>query len=917
MFKFFNHFSIKNKILFGLVIVMLISLGIGIVEYNRIVKIDYIYKENLLLDSYRSSFSRLINFYNKLGLSSVEIVNTTNQDNYIKQVNSVKNFELELSNIYSSLESVDLSKTNDEFLLNNLSLFSDSIFIYNQIYTDKIKIAIDQLISYKYLTLHPEQIEEDYKALMIEQENIGAISSDFSNRTKEEIILELSTIYENSIQNLKISILNNLSSQEFIFDKLIFNIQKEKEINNNFILKVKTNVLKISVILFFISLILVIFLIFIISNTVTLPLIESNRILEKISKGYIPDKLNIERSDEIGLILESINNLITHLKQTVIFAQEISDSNFEYEFVLSGSDDVLGNSLIKLRESLIHAKKEEEKRKIDDQRRNRENEGISTFSEILRQNQNNLKNLGREVISNLVKFLKANQGVIFVLDGDEKETYLNLISAYAWNREKFIEKRIAIGEGLIGSVADEKFSVYMTDVPEDYIEIKSGTGSANPKSILIVPLKVDQEVLGVIEVASFNEIESYEIKIVEHIAEDIASTLKSVRVSDQTSELLEKFQIQASEMKEQEMALKETIEELQNTYQDRKNREDELAKKLKEINELNKQIQFKDEQLQKEVEKLSNENVINLRKIEHQSENLIEIIEKMFINVFIIKKGGEIEFVNKSTESLLNSKKQDLQGLNIDEIIVPPINLGKEKLCEYLFVNLKEINNEGGRNFFLKNKDEQIIKVLIELAIVGIEDDQRLVLFVNNETENNTNINYAQDFVNNTFKNDFEKTLKIDYYENFLKENNITVPQFIYNEKEIIQWGPKFMLGVDLIDTQHKKWIYFINKFFYSLISKDDDKKLSDTLVELKEYTEFHFSFEEKYMNEFSYNDLNNHKIEHKKFIDTLNEYFSEYISGDYTTIQKIVYFLREWVYHHVLTTDVKYVELFKKHGIK
>jgi len=910
MSKLINHISIKNKVLFGLLVAMLLTLGIGIIEFNRIIQMDSIFKEGLVLNTYRTNFAKLINYYNKLGVSTIEIVNTEKQEEYIKDVNKIKNLQIEISNIYKNLEIIDFSIIKEDNTLETVAILNDSIFDYHRIYIDNIKTSIDQLIEYKYLTLHPEQVEEDYKALLIEQQGLGVLVSDYSNRTKEEVIKELTKIYEYSIKNYKKYIFDFINNQEFLLNKINFTITEEILRNNEIIAHIRSNIIRFSLIMIFFSLVFIIFISFIIANSVSKPLLEANKILEKISKGIIPNKLEVDRSDEIGIILESVNELTLHLNQTVKFSQEISNGNFKYEYIPASNDDVLGNSLIQLRESLIHANREEEKRKLDDLRRKRDNEGVSLFSEILRQNQDNLKKLGQEVVSNLVKFLKANQAVLFVSNTDEQEPFLNLISAYAWNREKFID-------GLIGSVALEKFTVYMTDVPEDYIEITSGTGSANPKSILIVPIKIEEEVLGVVEIASFNEIEQYEIEIVEHIAENIASTLKSVRISNQTSELLEKFQIQASEMKEQEMALKGSIEELQKSDNERKNRENELSKKLKEINELNKQVQFKDQQLNKEVKKLKEENKRNIKKLEVQNTNMIELIDKISISVVIIKIGGIIDFANKTAQNYLGYNNLEFADKNIEDILQLPPNIGDKKLCEYLFENMETINSNGGKGFFIKKKDSSIEKIFLELAVIGVDNERRMVVYINDKIQNDKKYNQVTDMIGDIGKKDFEITMKLNHIESFLSEQKIKVPEFKFNQKEIIKWSSKYVLGVALIDKQHKKWISFINKFFNELLTNSDEKTINKTLIELKEYTEYHFSFEEKYMKEFNYPESKSHFQEHRKFENTLTKYFEEYISGNKVIIHKLIYNLIDWVNHHVLVTDANYVNLFIKNGIK
>jgi methyl-accepting chemotaxis protein len=308
-----------------------------------------------------------------------------------------------------------------------------------------------------------------------------------------------------------------------------------------------------------------------------------NRLLS-MSKGILPENNMKEHSDEIGEMAKALNQLVAGLKAISGFALEIGRGNYQGQFTPLSEDDVLGNSLIQMRNDLNAASIEESKRKLEDQQRNWATAGIAKFSEILRQDNDKLDLLSFHIISNLVNYMDANQGGIFMInDTDSSQVFIELVTCYAFNRQKYIQKRLELGEGLVGRCIQEKETICLTDIPDDYIKIKSGLGEANPRSLILVPLIMNNDVFGVIEIASFGEILPYQVEFVEKIAESIAATLKAVRINMRTSRLLEQSRIQAEELAAQEEEMRQNMEELRATQEQSSRKEKELQQTVDDL----------------------------------------------------------------------------------------------------------------------------------------------------------------------------------------------------------------------------------------------------------------------------------------------------------------------------------------------
>ncbi|OFY84245.1 MAG: hypothetical protein A3F72_14585 [Bacteroidetes bacterium RIFCSPLOWO2_12_FULL_35_15] len=312
------------------------------------------------------------------------------------------------------------------------------------------------------------------------------------------------------------------------------------------------------------------------------PIDEISKAADQIASGDINTKIWYDINDELGKVVGSINTLTGNLRKTTEFITRIGKGEFDAEYnvkTVEGLEDKdnLGFALVNMRNQLKVISEE-------DRKRNWVTEGLAKFGELLRKGSDDVETLSYDIIYNLVKYLDANQGSIFIVTEIEKnKEALELKACYAWDRKKFKNMRINLGEGLVGQAWQENETIYLSDFPDNYIEITSGLGKANPKNLLIVPLKLNDKTYGIIEIASFKEFQQYQREFIEKIGESIASTISSVKINSQTKKLLEETQQQSEEMRAQEEEMRQNMEEMQATQEEMTRKELETKKIIMEL----------------------------------------------------------------------------------------------------------------------------------------------------------------------------------------------------------------------------------------------------------------------------------------------------------------------------------------------
>lgn len=657
----------------------------------------------------------------------------------------------------------------------------------------------------------------------------------------------------------------------------------------------------VSIIVAIIGLLIISFIVIIIAKLISNPLNKTTEFLQKLAVGEITNMdLEINTGDEIEDMANSAMQAIKGLQKTSEFANEIGNGNLKSEFQPLGDNDSLGISLLEMRKSLLHAKEEEDKRLIEEEKRNWSTQGIAKFSDILRANTDDIKKLGFNIISNLVDYVEANQGALFIIDTtDDTDLKLELISAIAYDREKFINKTIRIGEELVGRCAFEMQSIYMTDIPQNYIKITSGMGTANPTSLLLVPLILNDEIFGVIELASFKKFEKYQIDFIERIGESIASTIASVKVNERTSKLLNQSKLQTEELAAQEEEMRQNMEELQATQEESQRREYEMNGIINALSASALTVEY---------DMHGNIQNVNKKYTDLLGVNPEQIIGKNHADGYDV---GE----DKEKHALLWSNlRKGIPQTEVSKVVYnkkefwlsenyTPVSVAEgeapSKVVKISFDITEQKELEAKLNASSLNQDSS-----------GISPD-KLAAEVEQRQMAEKEIELLKKQIAE-YKNKAETPIKEDNSTNITSEADKPAEKVDEAYELNINWDDSYILGINELDQQHEQLTNLANILFSSFSNNKSKKDNKDALRNLIDFASYHFGTEEQYFEQFNFELADDHIAEHKLFLKKMKDFQTEYSSSKRKDWNETLRFIKEWLTQHIKEVDKKYKDILR-----
>jgi signal transduction histidine kinase/CheY-like chemotaxis protein/CHASE3 domain sensor protein len=335
--------------------------------------------------------------------------------------------------------------------------------------------------------------------------------------------------------------------------------------------------------------------------------------------------------------------------------------------------------------------------------------------------------LTKDVIEFLCVYTKSSAGALYVLDGNE----LQLSASYSYVPNKDRE-RIKKGDGLVGQAYVSGKTLELKSFSPENIKVTYALGEMKPAHIIAVPL-YDNNVEGVIELASLNQYSKLDLEYLKNVANNIGITLRGTQNRIRLNDLLEETQSQAEELKVQHSEMESVnaelevqTEKLQASEEELRVQQEELQQTNEELSERSVLLEEKNLEIQKKSEDLELSTRYKSEFLANMSHELRTPLNSILLLSRLLSENNDANMNAEQIEfaKVIQSSGNGLLGL-IDEILdLSKIEAGKMDL-ELVDVSTHEVTDSLKNLFTQVAKQKKIeFKIIDKEAPVVIKTDK-------------------------------------------------------------------------------------------------------------------------------------------------------------------------------------------------